>query len=186
MADSTDKNGKKHMHIGMRKMKSLLAIIIGFLIWQGIRLLFPDLEVHPIFIYIYGFLEVRDSSEKTRTLGMQRIKATLVAMLVGLPMLFLRILVHSNIESTSLVVVLDLVMILVGALFTLQIGERAGCGTMTGLASVIFIILLISHADDGRYLYAVLRASQTVIGVAVAWLVNVLMFPYPGKITNKE
>ena len=186
MADLTPKNNKHHIHIGMRKLKSLLAILIGFFIWQGIRLLFPDLEVHPIFIYIYGLLEVRDSSEKTRTLGVQRIKATVVAMLVGLPMLFLRILIHSNIEPDALVIALDLAIILIGTLLTLQIGERFACGALTGLAAVIYIILLISHADDGRYLYAVLRAFQTVIGVAVAWLVNVFLFPYPGRKTKKE
>ncbi len=169
------------LHIGMRKMKSLLAILIGFVIWQIIRLFFPDLEIHPLFIYIYGFLEVRDTSEKTKTLGMQRIKATAVAIAVGLPMLPLRIFAHSALDNISVATVLDLVMILVGALVTLQLAERFRCGAMTGLAAVIYIILLLYHADDTRYLYAVLRASQTVIGVFVAWLVNVLLFPYPGK-----
>ena len=49
------------------------------------------------------------------------------------------------------------------------------------LAAAIFIILLIYHADDNRYLYAVLRAFQTVIGVFVAWLVNVVLLPYPSR-----
>ncbi len=172
---------KHALHIGMRKVKSLLAILIGFFIWQAIRLFFPDLEVHPVFIYIYAFLEIRDTSEKTKTLGLQRIKATLVAMAVGLPMLILRIYIHTNMEDTALVTVLDLLLILLGSLVTLQLGERTKCGSMTGLAAVIFIILLISHADDNRYLYAVLRAFQTVIGVFVAWLVNVVLLPYPGR-----
>ena len=54
--------------VGMRKVKSLLAILIGFIIWQGIRLFFPALEPHPLFIYLYGFLEVRDSSIRRRSL----------------------------------------------------------------------------------------------------------------------
>lgn len=168
-------------HIGMRKVKSLLAIVIGFFIWQGLRYFFPDLEVHPVFIYIYGFLEIRDSSEKTKTFGMQRIKATLVAIAFGLPMLLLRVLALTYLENTWVVTALDLVMILVGSLLTLQVGQRVGCGSMTGLASVIFIILLIYHANDERYLYAILRASQTVIGVFIAWLLNVLLFPYPSR-----
>lgn len=177
---------KMPLHIGMRKVKSLLAILIGFFIWQAIRLFFPDLEIHPIFIYIYGFLEIRDTSEKTKTLGLQRIKATLIAMAVGLPMLLLRIYIHTNVENTALVTVFDLVMILLGSLITLQLGQKFECGSMTGLASVIYIILLISHADDNRYIYAVLRAFQTVIGVFVAWLVNVLLFPYPGRNAKNE
>ena len=180
-------NKKIHLHIGMRKIKSLLAILIGFFIWQGIRLFFPDLEVHPLFIYIYGFLEVRDSSEKTKTLGMQRIKATAVAIVIGLPLLPLRIWMHSGLDQEILLIVLDLMLILLGSLVALQLAEKLRCGAMTGLAAVIYIILLLYHADDTRYLYAVLRASQTVIGVFVAWLVNVLLFPYPGRNTkNKE
>lgn len=175
-----------YLHIGMRKVKSLLAILIGFLIWQGFRLLLPDLEIHPIFIYIYAFLEIRDTSEKTKTLGLQRIKATLIAIAVGMPMLLLRIYMHTNVEESWVVTALDLVMILSGALLTLQLGQKIGCGNMTGVASVIFIILLISHADDNRYLYAVLRASQTIIGVFVAWLLNVLLFPYPGRKSSKR
>jgi len=171
----------RYLHVGMRKVKSLIAIIIGFCIWQVIRLFFPDLEVHPFYIYLYSFLEVRDSSEKTKTLGMQRIRATFVGMALGLPMLFLRIWLHSALESEGLLVLLDLVMILAGVLAALQIAPYFRCGTMTGIAAVVYIILLIYHADDGRYLYALLRASQTLIGVFVAWLVNVRLFPYNGK-----
>ena len=171
------------LHIGMRKVKSLIAIIIGFCVWQAIRLLFPDLEVHPLYIYIYSFLEVRDTSEKTKTLGMQRIRATFVGIALGLPMLFLRIWLHSRFESEELLVALDLAMVLVGVLAALQIAPHFRCGAMTGIAAVVYIILLIYHADDGRYLYALLRASQTLIGVFVAWIVNVWLFPYHG---NKE
>ncbi len=183
MADS--KENKSKLHIGMRKVKSLLAILIGFLIWQMIRLIFPDLEVHPVFVYMYALLEIRDTSEKTRTLGLQRIKATLVAMLIGLPLLFVRIRIHSGVENPSVVTAFDLAMILAGVLLTLQLAEKFGCGNLTGLAAAIFIILLIYHADDNRYLYAVLRAFQTVIGVFVAWLVNVALFPYPGRKNRK-
>ena len=35
-------------HVGLRKVKSLIAIFAGFWIWQLVRLAFPDLEVHPI------------------------------------------------------------------------------------------------------------------------------------------
>lgn len=170
-----------YLHIGMRKVKSLIAIIVGFCIWQGIRLIFPDLEVHPLYIYIYSFLEVRDTSEKTKTLGMQRIRATFIGIALGLPMLFLRIWLHSVLENEVLLAMLDLLMVLVGVLAALQIAPHFRCGALTGIAAVVYIILLIYHADDGRYLYSLLRASQTLIGVFVAWLVNVRLFPYNGK-----
>ena len=62
-----------HMpHVGMRKVKSILALLAAFLIWQPFRLLYPDLEVHPIFIYIYALLEIRDNSAKTVSLAITR------------------------------------------------------------------------------------------------------------------
>ena len=168
------------LHIGMRKVKSLIAILIGFCVWQGIRLIFPELEVHPLYIYVYSFLEVRDTSEKTKTYGIQRIRATLIGIVLGLPMLLLRIWLHSVLKSETVLVLLDLSMVLTGVLAALQIAPHFRCGAMTGIAAVVYIILLIYHADDGRYLYALLRASQTLIGVFVAWVVNVRMFPYNG------
>ena len=78
---SMSENGTKQSvtHIGMRKWKSVLAIFISFLLWQLIRLVFPELEVHPIYMYIYSFLEIRDSSEKTVEFSGKRIKANLSA-----------------------------------------------------------------------------------------------------------
>ena len=173
--------------VGMRKIKSLLAILIGFFVWQLIRLFFPELEIHPEFIYIYGLLEIRDTSEKTKILGMQRIKATAIAIAIGLPLVFLRIHTHFVLDHLWIVTVLDLAMILLGTLLTLQLGQKAGCGALIGLTAMMFIIFFISHANEQRYMHAVLRASQTVIGVSVAWLLNVVLFPYHGKqIENKE
>ena len=56
-------------HVGFRKVKSVLAIFVGFWFWQLLRLFFPALEAHPIFIYIYGMIEIRDTSEKTVDFG---------------------------------------------------------------------------------------------------------------------
>ena len=56
-------------HIGMRKVKSVLAIFAGFCLWQLLRLVIPGLETHPILIYIYGMIEIRETSEKPRTMA---------------------------------------------------------------------------------------------------------------------
>lgn len=167
-------------HIGMRKVKSLLAICIGFVVWQMIRIPFPDLEVHPIFVYLYGMLEIRESSEKTKMMGTRRLKATLVGLLVGLPMLALFIYLQKFIQPQWLEIGVQLLLILVGTLLTLTLGNIVGCGSLTGVAAVVFIIMMVSHVDNERYFYAVLRASQTIIGISVAWLLNVKLLPYSG------
>lgn len=175
-----------HLHIGMWKVKTLLTIFIGFLLWQIPRLFFPGLEIHPLFTYAYGILELRDSSEHTKTFSTLRLKANGVAFGVALLFTPLRTFVHTNVEGALLLTCLDLGMILVGVLLALTLVERLHCGAMSGLSAVYFIILLIFYNGNDPYLYAFLRASQTLMGVAVAYLVNVVLLPYPGRKQKKE
>lgn len=174
-------NSKWLPKIGLRKLKSILAMFIGFLIWQLIRIPFPGLELHPIYIYIYGVIEIRDSSAKTKELSMSRIKATFAALCVGLPLLALQDYLAPFVSSAFAEVTLGLALLLLATLLTLSLAVKVGCKTFCGVAAAICIILMVSHQDDGRYLYSILRSVQTLIGVGVAWLVNVKWFPYPGK-----
>ena len=162
---------QKLPHLGMRKWKSLLAVLIGFLIWQVVRLFVPELEIHPIYIYLYGIIEIRDSSDKTVRLGTSRIKATFTGLLV------------SSVWATTAI---ELGILLVGILIGLCVAELVGCKTFCGIAAIIFVILIISHSDDEPLAYSLLRAVQTVIGVFIAWLINVKIFPYPGKDAKSE
>lgn len=174
-----------HLHIGMRKIKTLLTVVIGFLIWQIPRLFFPGLEVHPLFTYAYGILEIRDTSEHTKTFSVQRLKANAAAFSTALLLMPLQIFIHSRFQGTSLAL-LDLGLILLAVLIALSIVERLRCGGMSGLSAVYCIIILIFYNGSDPYLYALLRASQTLIGVAVAYLVNVVLLPYPSRKQRKQ
>ena len=168
-------------HVGMRKVKSILAIFVGFLLWQLLRLILPGLEVHPIFIYIYGMIEIRETSSKTKDYAKMRIAATFVAIAVGLPMMlladWLQPMLGANWQKTAL----EITVLLVGALMVLIAAEWAKCRVYVGLAAAIYIILLVSHFNSSGYLYSVMRAFQTIIGVGVAWIINVKLLPYPAK-----
>ena len=61
-----------HLHIGRRKLKSIFAMFLGFCFWQLLRLVLPELETHPLFIYIYAMIEIRESSKKTKENGKNR------------------------------------------------------------------------------------------------------------------
>jgi uncharacterized membrane protein YgaE (UPF0421/DUF939 family) len=170
----------KHLpHVGLRKLKSVFAVFLGFWVWQLIRLAVPNLEVHPIYIYIYGIIEMRDSSEKTINFGKLRIKATFVALGLGLPLLFLNTYLNSLTSKEWLHIAIDLVVILVGILLVLCVAEWTGCANFCGLAAAILVILLVAHSDGEPLYYSILRSAQTIIGVFIAWLVNVKLFPYP-------
>ena len=168
-------------HVGFRKVKSVLAIFIGFWFWQLMRLFFPALEVHPIFIYIYGMIEIRDSSEKTVDLGKKRIKSTFTALGVGIPCMILLEALKGIAPEGWLHIGLELLILIGGVLLTLEVAEKVGCKAFCGLAAAIFIILIISYTTDRVFLYALLRCVQTIAGVFIAWLLNVKIFPYRGN-----
>jgi hypothetical protein len=171
---------KKHLpHVGLRKWKSILAILAGFCLWQLIRIFVPGLELHPIYIYIYGMLEMRESSEKTVDMGKMRLKATFTALGLGLPILLLTAYIKSYVQPEWALITIDLTAILLGTLFVLCVAEWVGCKTLCGLSAAIFIILLVAHSDGEPITYSILRAAQTVIGIFIAWLINVKLFPYP-------
>ena len=168
-------------HIGLRKIKSVLAIFVGFLLWQLLRLAIPGLEVHPIFIYIYGMIEIRETSDKTKDYGRMRISATFVAIAVGIPMMLLADYLRSVMDVQWLQVAMEITVLLIGALLVLIFAEKAKCKVYVGLAAAIYIILLVSHFNSSGYLYSVMRAFQTIIGVGVAWVINVKLLPYPAQ-----
>lgn len=167
-------------HFGMRKGKSLMSLAVGFLIWQVIRIFIPELEIHPIYIYMYAILDIRDSSDKTTSFGKRRIKATFVALAVGLPLLILADVIKSRLGYEWMHIVTELLIIFLGVTLAISIAEKVGCKTFCGVAAAIVIILIISHSDNDPYIYAIMRATQTIIGVGVAWFINCKLFPYPG------
>ena len=175
------KEGCEHHlpHIGMRKVKSILAIFIGFCLWQTLRLFLPELEVHPIFIYIYGMIEIRETSEKTKDYGRMRIMATFAAIGIGLPIMLVTDLVEPMLSEYWMRVWIEIGVLMGGALLVLCVAELIKCKVYCGLAAAIYIILMISHFESSMYLYSVMRAFQTIIGVSIAWFLNVKLLPYP-------
>lgn len=169
-----------HPHIGMRKIKSILAIFVGFCLWQLLRLFLPGLEVHPIIIYIYGLIEIRETSEKTKDYGKMRIMATFTAILIGLPVMLLTDWI-SPILGQSWKIILEITVLLLGTLLVLCVAEWVKCRVYCGLAAVIYLILMIRHFESSVYLYSIMRAFQTIIGVSVAWIINVKLLPYPPR-----
>jgi len=165
--------------IGMRKVKSLIAIALAFVLWQVVRIWFPQVEVHPLYGYIYAIIEMRDSVEKTRKFGTRRIKATLLGLTMGLCVLPLSVRYGTYAGEGIGFMLTDLAIILVGVLATIWIAELLRCENFCGIASVIFVICLVRdrNSNINIYLYAILRVFQTMLGVFSAWMVNSLIAP---------
>ena len=124
-------------------------------------------------------MEIRESSEKTRVSGKKRILATLIAIGVGMPFLLLTDLLRNTEHMMWEKGWHEIVILLIGTLAVLCAAEWANCRDYCGLAASIAVILMISHFESSVYLHSLMRAVQTIVGVSIAWLVNVKLFPYP-------
>lgn len=162
-------------HIGMRKIKSLLAVTLSFSVWQLIRLFFPMLDVHPLFAYIYSVIEMRESPEKTKDFGKLRIRATLTGLAVGLAFITLSAWVSPMMPTEWLHTGAEFGFILLATLCALCLAEVTGCKNFCGIAAIITIICMVSHNEEDIYLYAIMRVVQTLIGIFSAMLVNVFV-----------
>ncbi len=165
--------------IGLRKIKSLIAVTVAFLIWQPIRLLVPlPLDIHPLFGYIYAIIEMRESVEKTKEFGKLRIKATFIGLAFGLLILPLSSMSNSYFGVGLTSIIIDLLLILLGVIITLWTAEFFKCKNFCGIAAIIFVICLVrdKSTDINIYFYAILRTFQTLIGIFSAYFVNSHIF----------
>ena len=170
------------LHIGMRKIKSLLAVILSFCIWQLLRIFFPMLESHPIFAYIYSIIEMRESPDKTKNYGKLRIKATLVGLAVGLVFVAVSCFAACKVEAEMARTFVEFLFILVAVLSSLCIAEVVQCADFCGVAAAVTMICMVSYNETNIYTYAIMRVIQTLIGVFSAMLVNVCV----GRIRQKS
>lgn len=168
--------GRHLPHIGMRKVKSALALLVSFVLWQGVRLVFPSLEVHPIFVYIYSLMEIRDSSQETADKSKPQIGATFLALGVGLALFTLSELLKGFLPPGWPRTLMDVAMLMVGVIIMFLMAEATRYKEYSGLAASIVIVMLLP--GEGKLVYALLRGGQTVAGIFIAWLINVKLLPY--------
>ena len=163
------------IHIGMRKIKSLIALALAFMIWQLIRIFLPALEVHPLFAYIYSVIEIRETPDKTKKFGKLRIKATFIGLMVGLIFITISFFATSKIDGEMWRILTEILLVLFATLASLVIAENTKCENFCGIAAIIAIICMVSHNEEDIYLYAIMRVIQTLIGVFSATFINVFI-----------
>ena len=132
-------------------------------------------------MYIYSFLEIRDSSEKIVEFCGKRIKANVSAFSVGVPLMLIKDLFKNYTPEGWVHIAIELLLILAGVLITITMAQKIKCDNFCGIAALIYIILIVSHCEQSGYILCLLRASQTLMAVFIAWIINVKLFPYPGK-----
>lgn len=164
--------------IGMRNIKTAISVLFCFLVWQAVRLVISNLELHPLYAYISAVLAMRDTTENSLAYGRARIKGTIIGSVVALTIISASIGVNSYVYSDALKLGTDVFFLMLGLIFTLYAANALKCGGLCGIAAAVFLVCMIRHNSENRYIYALLRTVETIIGIGVSLAVNSLIFPY--------
>lgn len=157
--------------VGMRIIKTALAVLITLLV---IDLLFVRLlhrtEFVSVFAVVSAVLTIQDSIRSSFATAVERCIGTLIGVAVGMLFLTFDLLLNKNIYLFYTFITVGTVLVIYGC----KIFKKAAA---SGLCVVVFIAVLFSRDESNPYLAAGVRILETVIGVVIALLVNVLIFP---------
>lgn len=150
----------KISHIGMRTIKTSLAIMICLAL--GLMFGYPA----PIYACIAVVMTIRETVDESIKYSISRILATIFGGAAGLIVL--------GFHAADLNPWLEIPVIGAAVILTIHVTILVKCPDITALTVVILLIIVLNHTQD-EYAYAVMRMIETVIGIVVAVVINLLL-----------
>lgn len=155
---------KKIIFIGMRVIKTIIAVHICFLIGMIRKSL-------PFYSAIAAILCMQNDQTDSLKVGGNRMKGTLIGGLYGF--LAIMLIKYINIELYSYIHYLILSLFLIPIIYT---NVHLQSSSSTYISCVVFLSITVSHgADVSPLLFAVNRVVETLIGIVVSIGINVIM-----------
>ncbi len=157
--------------VGMRTIKTAVAVVVCYLIFLPFALL-PDghllRHISAANACIAAVICMQSSIEQSLSLGVSRIVGTILGGLVGL----VGLLLDGWLGRTSLFTGLVLGGAVVLALWLcLLIKQPAACV----MACVVLCVIMLAQTGADRYFYVIFRVVESIMGIAVALAVNLLL-----------
>lgn len=147
----------KNRLIGMRTLKTALVVIISYFVSS---ILNDELS----FALIYAaVICVETSVVSSFKIGYNRVLGTVVGGVIGLIMTYLP--VYGGLTMA------------VGVVITILFCNLLDIKKATGIAITLVIIIVIGSSDTTPAVYAMQRTLDTVIGIVIATIVNLLIYP---------
>lgn len=156
-----------HFHIGMRIIKTALAVFVcGLIGWLR------DRDGLNFFSMIAAVICIQKSTEATIKNSFNRVVGTAIGGAFGVLVLFAETQVHLQRVFMPLYVLVISVMIIPIIVTTLAIHKP----TVTGFACIVFLSVAVYHVTDASpYAYALNRMLDTIVGIIVALIINIAM-----------
>lgn len=161
-----------HVHIGMRMIKTVIAILVcGLIGWvrEGSM---------AFFSMIAAIMCIQKSTEATIKNSFNRVIGTAIGGAFGVVVLFLETHLHIQRFLPAYILVISLMLIPI-MVTTLAIHKP----TVTGFSCIVFLSVTVYHVTDASpYAYAMDRLLDTILGIIVALVINLAM---PGTVPIK-
>ena len=163
--------------IGMRTIKTAVAVTLSYLIFVPFGLLYNENYpgvlgyIGPLYACIPCVVCMQSSLEQTFQVGLSRFLGVLVGAVIGA----LMILIPEAVFSFWLVKAAMLgLSCIAGILICTNLLHRPAACTM---ACILPCVMPISGSVTGseRHLYALARVLETIVGVSVAFLINSIL-----------
>lgn len=149
--------------IGMRTIKTSLVVIIAYFVSSIIP---NSLEFSLIYA---GIIAIDTSVASSLNVGLYRVLGTIIGSIVGL--IFSYIPIYKGLAMA------------IGILVVILINNYLDTKKATGIGIVLVIIILLGSDEYTPFLYSIQRTIDTLLGVLIATVVNILIFP-PDQMLN--
>lgn len=158
---------------GMRILKTSLGIFIVALIFSLTPLSRNNITHAAIAVVVGMQVDFKSSLQKS----LSRIKGTVIAGIYAY--LTIRLLIHFNIERTSLIYIC-LISLLCIPLIKLLLFMKSQSSVL--IACIVYVLITLGSAYENPAQYAFFRTIDTVIGLSLSLFINWLPFlNYFGK-----
>lgn len=146
------------MKIGMRNIKTAIAVCICILISKLLKM------EYPFYAAIAAIVTMQNSVTGSYKAGRQRILGTFVGALVGM--------VCASIQRGSAIVSA------LGIIIVIYFCNKLKWNKSTSIACIVFTAIMLNIGNKAPFLYAFNRLLDTFIGINVALIVNHFIYPY--------
>ena len=155
-----------HIHVGMRIIKTVIAVFIcGLIGWLRAR------DGLDFFSLIAAVICLQKSTEATIKNSFNRFAGTAIGGVFGVAVLFMETKLHTQQFMPLYLLILALLLIPI-ILVTLAIHKPS----VSSFTCIVFLGVTVYHVSDSNpYTYAVNRLLDTVIGVIVALIINLAL-----------
>jgi uncharacterized membrane protein YgaE (UPF0421/DUF939 family) len=144
--------------IGMRNIKTALAVLVVLLLYQLLH------RETTLLAATAAIICMQDSVEKTLRSGLNRLVGTSAGALIGMLLLYCRQALGGN-SLSLLFVPLGIVLIIWFCNF-IQKQEA------TVISCIVLLIIMLEQSPQNPFIYSVNRMLDTLFGIVVAFVIN--------------